>query len=419
MISVVWFSNCVLSHSLSNASGSWLFSMSHLLKETQEVRLVNIAIDHKKKSVEHKRISDTFEEYMLPEWRLDKSGLPAKKNIKFIEDLCRNINPDIIHVWGVENYFCRIVPHFNIYSRRLLEIQGLRNTCAQVYYGDLTTIELYQCVTLRDLIFPSLSIFSQKRTFLKLGKQDLKTLSYYKYISTQSDWVRAQLNGYTNAHLYEAKMSIRKEFLEEPKWEVPSLSEVAIFWCSATLFPYKSFQTIIKALNVLKKELPTIKLYVVGNIKPTRKYLLSGYYKYIRRLINRYDLNENIIYAGSLCPTDMINLMKKCTCSVQTSFVESYSLALAESMAIGLPSVISYAGAMPELAVDHISGLFYQPGDYMSCAHKIKLLISNPELAKTISDEAYKRARSMSSDEIVVQRQLDIYENILLDKCYQ
>lgn len=416
MISVIWFSNCVLSHSLSNASGSWLFSMSHLLNETKKVRLVNIAIDCKVKSIEHKKISDNFEEYVLPQWRLNKSGLPSKEHIKSIEELCKNINPDIIHVWGVENYFCRIVPTFKVSSKRLLEIQGLRNTCAQVYYGDLTTTELLKCIALRDFIFPFLSIFSQKRTFQKLGNQDLKVLSNYNNISTQSDWVRAQLSGYYNANIYETKMSIRREFLEQPKWNYPNTNDISLFWCSATLFPYKSFQTVIKALKVLKKDYPCIKLYVAGNIKPERNFLLSGYYKYIRSLINSYDLNDNVIYVGSLNPSGMIDLMSKCICSVQTSYVESYSLALAESMALGLPSVVSYAGAMPELAVDNVSGLYYQPGDYMSCAYKIKKLISNPKLAESLSEESYKRARQMSSDELVVRKQLEIYESILFNR---
>ena len=416
MISVIWFSNCVLSNSLSNASGSWLFSMSHLLNETKKVRLVNIAIDCKVRTIEHKKITDTFEEYVLPQWRLNKFGLPSREHIKSIEELCKYINPDIIHVWGVENYFCRIVPNFNISSKQLLEIQGLRNTCAQVYYGDLTTKELLKCMAPRDFIFPLLSIFSQKRTFQKLGNEDLKVLSNYDYISTQSDWVRAQLNGYSNAYIYETKMSIRREFLEQSKWNYPRSNEISLFWCSATLFPYKSFQTVIKALKVLKNDYPNIKLYVAGNIKPKRNFLLSGYYKYIKRLINSYNLNDNVVYVGSLNPTSMIDLMSKCICSVQTSYVESYSLALAESMALGLPSVVSYAGAMPELAIDNVSGLFYQPGDYMACAYKIKKLISNPKFAENISVESYRRARQMSSEELVVSKQLEIYNSILIEK---
>ena len=416
MISIIWFSNCVLSQSLSNASGSWLFSMSKLLIETKRIRLVNIAIGNDLKSVKQVRVSDTFEEYLLPKWRLGKQGLPSKANVDVIEGICKNISPDIIHVWGLENYFSRIVNQFNITSKVLLEIQGLRNTCAGVYYGDLSIRELLKCLAFRDLLFPSMSIVGQKRNFSKLGFYDIKAISSFKYISTQSDWVRAQLNGYSQARIYETKMSIRREFLEKPKWNFPNTDEISLFWCSATLFPYKSFQTMIKAFKVLKIDYPNIKLYVAGNIKPKRNFLLSGYYKYIRSLINIYDLNDNVIYVGSLNPSGMIDLMSKCICSVQTSYVESYSLALAESMALGLPSVVSYAGAMPELAVDNVSGLYYQPGDYMSCAYKIKKLISNPKLAESLSEESYKRARQMSSDELVVRKQLEIYESILIDK---
>lgn len=413
MIRIIWFSNCILSKRQNRASGSWLYSMSELLCETGKVCLTNIAVCKQSNAIEHTVINDLFDEFTIPDWRLCQNGLPCLENCEKIENVCKEITPDIIHVWGVENYFCHLVPSFKTNAKVLLEIQGLRNKCADVYYGDLTAEETLKCLGVREIFFPFISIYSQKRSFRKEGLKDLNVLKKYNYISTQSEWVRAQLMGQTNAHLYKTRMSIRKDFLEAGKWTVPTKEEISLLWCSSTLFPYKSLQTAIKALGVLKNEYPAIKLFIVGNIKPKRKHFVNGYYKYIDQLINKLGLLDNVVYTGSLYPKEMIKMMRECMCSIQTSYVESYSLALAEAMAIGLPSVISYAGAMPELVENNVSGLFFSPGDYQSCAYNIRKLIENKSLAEKISGNAYNRTREVSSEIIVRETQLEIYKDIL------
>ncbi len=414
MIKILWFSNCILSQTKNNASGSWLYSMSKLLSCSGEVYITNITIDSSVKSPVFIHISDNLDEYLIPNWSIKRNGLPSKKNCRLIEDLCCELAPNIIHVWGVENYFCHLVPFFNTRAKRLLEIQGLRNTCAKVYYGDLSIEDSFKCLGLREILLPFfLSIYSQKNRFVKYGKMDLKALKKYEYISTQSEWVRAQLMNHTKATIFRTRMSIRDEYLKQRIWTYPISNEVSLFWCSSSLFPYKSIQTAIKTVHLLKDDFPSIKLYVVGNIKPKRKFFINGYFKYIDKLIKKYNLVDNVIFTGSLYPSDMIKIMRKCVCSLQTSYVESYSLALAESMALGLPPVISYAGAMPELADDKVSGLFFSPGDFQTCAYKVKLLINDKEYAEKISSAAYSRARKLSSNEIVLDTQLNIYKDII------
>jgi len=47
-------------------------------------------------------------------------------------------------------------------------------------------------------------------------------------------------------------------------------------------------------------------------------------------------------------------------------------LALAEVMIVGLPTVVSYIGAMPKLAQHNESALYFPVGDYMACSIQIE-----------------------------------------------
>ena len=133
-------------------------------------------------------------------------------------------------------------------------------------------------------------------------------------------------------------------------------------------------------------------------------------------MIKKLQLTKNIIFTGPQSADGIIETMHKCIGMVQTSYVESYSLAVAEAQAVGVPSIISYAGAMPELAENNISGMFFSPGDYVSCASKMIELIESKELAIKLSGNAYELAHERNNDSIVLSTQLKIYEQILKQK---
>ena len=82
-------------------------------------------------------------------------------------------------------------------------------------------------------------------------------------------------------------------------------------------------------------------------------------------------------------------------------------------MAVGVPCVISYAGAMCELAEDGVSGLFYSPSDYRKCASQIERLIEDKNLAQRISANAREVALVRNNMESVVDTQKQIYSEVV------
>lgn len=71
------------------------------------------------------------------------------------------------------------------------------------------------------------------------------------------------------------------------------------------------------------------------------------------------------------------------------SFVESYCVAAKESLTVGVPTVISFSGAMPELAIHEKTALFFPPGDALICSNALEKFIVDKEYAKLISQNAY------------------------------
>ena len=105
--------------------------------------------------------------------------------------------------------------------------------------------------------------------------------------------------------------------------------------------------------------------------------------------------------------------MQKTHVMIHSSFVESYSLALAESMVVGVPSVVAWSGAMPELAQDGKEALFYSPTDYRRCAWLVCRLVDNVELAESVSSLARKRGLERNTTSSVVEHQVECYRRVI------
>lgn len=418
MKKILWFSNCILSDANNKASGSWLYSMSRLLVSTEEIHLVNIT---RRRSggadgdIEHTSINERFEEYVLPNWKLENKGWPSSDNCREIERLVETIKPDLVHVWGVENYFCTLLPTFKLSVPLLLEIQGLHGTCADVYYGDMSISDTFKCFGLREILFPfKKSIYSQKASMQRLGIVDEIAIKQYRHVSVQSRWIKDRIATINpGCKLYHTGMSLRKEFWNADRWQYHEGPQKSFYCSAAGPSPYKSLQTAVKALSVVVKRNPDTKLYVIGNFKDSNWVHQSGYLTFFKKTIKQLGVEQNVVFTGSLTASGIVEIMHQCIGMVQTSYVESYSLAVAEAQAVGVPSIVSYAGAMPELAVDRESALFFSPGDYVSCAARMMELIENKDLAERLSINAYNLAHERNGNEFVLARQLNIYREVL------
>lgn len=409
---ILWFSNCILSNKASS-SGTWLSAMADLLIDNG-VELYNITAGSKTNDIEN-IVYRNVRQWILPKFKLI-NGIPDKLSIEQILDIVDAVAPELIHIWGLENYWSLLYTHGYLKGKVLLEIQGVRGSCAEVCYGGLTTIELVKCIGTKEMLLPKASLFSEKLRHLRHGEIEKSVLSSFKYISTQSDWTRSRIRPYLNknAIVFSTERSVRKEFLSSERWKNPNNESPILITVSASPSPLKGIHFLLKSVAILKREFPGIKLYIIGNFILNAPYSKQpGYYKFLKRMLRTNDIEENVIFTGPLVASEMVSLMKNADVFVQPTFVESYSLSFAEAMSIGLPAVASFAGALPCLAAHKESALFYSPMDYHLCADCIKQLFCDKDLSEKISNNAFSIARKRNNPERVVNIQLEIYNQII------
>lgn len=414
MKTILWFCSRPLESAPDRRDGTWFTAMARALHRSGKVKLVTIS----QAKVEGVTRSDWegIVQWILPYAPIKGDGLPSRQTLATIRAIADEVKSDLIHVWGTENYWGLLTARGMLTAPAILEIQGLKYVCAKVYDGGLTFSERVRCIGPLELLRPSRSLFAGRRRFEQWGTYEHEMLQKHRFISTQSEWVRAHIRADNpDCRVLHTGMILRSEFLEATPWTLPADGRIAapvIFASSSGPFAYKGIHTLIRAISMLRTKYPGLTLNVAGDImaKGIRR---SGYARWLKSEAYRLGIAEHIKWLGPLDAWGIVTNLHRASAVVVPSFVETYSLALAEAMLVGVPVVASYVGAMPELAKDGESALFFPPGDEISCASQLDRILIDPSLSSHLSTNARRMGLKRNEPDATMRRQLDIYDTVL------
>lgn len=407
---VLWISATIFTDENEKQSGVWQKALALELCKLPEVELFNISFHNNDIDVaEYQLLS--IKQWGLRKISKNKKGMPHHKTCSVFRELVSNLNPDIIHVWGSENPFKLLPFEATLPGIKILSMQGVLSAIAENLLNGLSIKELLSTIGLREIIKRE-SLFTEKKSFVDEGRIEHQMIKNCNYIVTQSEWTESQIRDLNpQATYFRIQRVLRREFLNAQKWT--DFEHISPIVYSASIgFTLKGLHTLVKAMAVVKKVYPDVELRLAGLTGRT-DILGEGYLRLIHKMIKTEKLENNIKWLGAITGTEICKNLQQASVFVNPSFIESYSLVLAEALTIGTPSVISHAGAMPELAENNKEALFFTPGDYKSCAQHIIKLIGDRQLSNTISLHAQQRAALRNNDINTAQRQLDIYKEVL------
>lgn len=408
---ILWLSNCALASTLCKGSGSWLFGMKDII--SPYVELYNITEGNTTDILKNRE--GEFTEYIIPTFELI-DNLPSITDVRKILDLIDEIKPDIIQVWGMEKYWAQIFVNYKTNYRVLLEIQGLMSACANVFWGGLTNSELNYNISIKDILKPSTNMIHMYELYKYKGSLESTILREFSLISTQSDWTRNQISLFCkdDSKIFNTICPLRNEFYKSLKWSTSPKTAPIIFTSISYCIPFKGLHVLLKALSLVVSKYKDAKLLVAGLTNDKPFYKCGCYDLYIKKIIKDNNLENNIEFLGNLNASEIIGQLLNCDVYANPSFVESYSTATAEALFLGVPSVLSYAGALPNFNdPNRPLAEYYAPLDFVDCAYKILKLFEDKEHSCNLSNNAiYITNKSVGNDRIR-EVQMSIYETIL------
>lgn len=154
--------------------------------------------------------------------------------------------------------------------------------------------------------------------------------------------------------------------------------------CIAAFRPEKGHRYLLNAFKQLSDIHPHTYLMLAGD-GPLREEMGS--------LVQQMGLTERVVFLGAIA--DVRSVLMASDVSIIASTAETFSMAMLESMAMGIPMVATDIGGTREAILDRTIGLLVEPGDATQLAEALSWMRVNNE---------QRLAMGIAARELVVQR---------------
>jgi len=169
----------------------------------------------------------------------------------------------------------------------------------------------------------------------------------------------------------------------------------------------KGYKYFLSAAAAVIKSLPNIRFIIAGVDYDNNNYYLTKLKQQAKRLM----VTDTVIFTGSYPdPAAITNAMDIC---VSTSPNEAFGRNIIEGMACAKPFIAFDSGGPREIIENNISGILVKPRDSRALADKIIELALNPDLRKTLGENARKRVEGLFTIDAHAKNIEAIYERAL------
>ncbi len=182
-------------------------------------------------------------------------------------------------------------------------------------------------------------------------------------------------------------------------------SQQIVIGAAGRLVPMKGFVHLIRAMELLRKEFPEVRLEIAGD---------GPLCSQLQREATRLGLDSHVTFLG--WQTEIGTLFERWDVYVQPSIIEPFGIAALEAMAAGLPVIATSGSGLAEVVADGITGWLAPPGDPTALAERLRQLLVNPAQRKQMGAAGQDRAREHFSTGRMVTSISRIYESLLASR---
>ena len=165
-----------------------------------------------------------------------------------------------------------------------------------------------------------------------------------------------------------------------------------------TLEPRKNLSLLIKALSMMKRDIPL---------------LLTGWSgwgdKSWREEIQRLGLQNRVVLTGYTDDETLARLYAGAAAFVYPSFYEGFGLPILEAMACGCPVICSNCSSLPEVAGE--AAMLIDPQDPETLANSLDRVLHDSSLRERLICSGLQRARAFSWNKTALET-LDVFEQV-------
>ena len=166
---------------------------------------------------------------------------------------------------------------------------------------------------------------------------------------------------------------------------------------------YKNVEVILKAMKIVKKSEPKIKLIIVGG---------GPHKKNLEALTRTLGLEDNIEFRGYVSPDEKLELIATSNALVFPSLCEGFGLVILEAFDQSRPVLVSDIRPLSDIVTNKKNGFVLDPHDESRWAEYLLQMIKNPQEASIMGNNGNQTLMQIYSQEKMYQKIIEMYSEI-------
>lgn len=395
----------------NSQSGTWIDATANEFLKNPDIILGIASIASRDCKIVDSMTNITF--FGLDEIKRSQTHIVSNKEIEKWANVINDFEPDIIMVWGTEYSNGLAVLKAAARIPVIFFIQGVIGRIIRYPLGNLKRFDIFKECGL--ISFIKLLHFNK---VLKLQRQqqynEIDMIKKAHGIITDNEWSSSyyRLN-IPNVKIYNFPLPVNNIFLNG-RHNINNIKEFSIFTIDGCN-PSKGIFHLVKALAKVKNIYPDVHLYIPGKIATKKPEFLfeSPYYTYLKKLIIKLDLVDNVTFCGQLTPKQMKSYLLNCNVFVMPSCIENHSSSLREAMYLGVPSISADVGSVSEFTNNGKNVLLYRYEEEDVLADSIIQIFNDNNLAYALGKNAYDSIKKVFPQDNLGYQLIKIYNEVI------
>lgn len=403
---VLWFSptpSLFNPKSNTHNGGGWVASLEKIVHKEPSIELA-VAFEFGSDSNKYVQQNATYYTINNKKGRFQTSKSFEEIKLKRCLEIIADYSPDIIQIFGSENYLGRITSRVSIPV--VIHIQG----SMPPYHNALFP----QAMSKWDFVFTKgLSLryrfigWNSDKSFLRNEITEIDTFRKCNFFMGRTEWDHNLVRLYhPEAKYYHVDEALRDSFMSgESTWRFNNAREKQIIVSVISNPWYKGYDLILKTAKLLKEELHlNFEWQVYGFRNPSFFEHKYG--------IKSSDVNVRVM--GTASKEELVSVLCNASCYVHSSYIDNSPNSLCEAQILGVPVFATNVGGISSLVEDGKTGILFPANDPFTLAAKLSSLISNESYMSEMSNSERETALLRHDPDQILQSLLSTYNDIII-----
>jgi len=353
--------------------------------------------------VEYNYGHSAFEKFFIRHTRNEKKYLDSRTIL--MKEKIATYNPDIIHVWGIENNHAHIINYLSNIPI-IVHIQGFASACLSSFFAPGFSLE-----SLKSSDYPINNLLKrgerfEYNNFVERSEREVKLFSKVKFWIGRTDWDKSVSHFLSpDSSYFHCDEILRTVFTNGTRWHYHYDEKIIVIQSTISSDWYKGLDVVLKTAKILHNKGMRILWNIYGWKSNDKKA------RYIADKLRIRPSDVGVVLRGCVEGEVILKGLLACDCYVHPSYIENSCNAIAEAQMIGVPVIAQYVGGNPSMLRDN-SGILAPANDPYILASCIAEMCKK-EIAEYYSIRAYNLGQERNNPSKVCQDLKAIYDTII------